>query len=238
MHRLAKLGFTQSYTYFTWRNTKQELTEYFTELTQTPSREYFRPNVWPNTPDILHEYAAARRPAGVHRAAGARRDAGRELRHLRAGVRAAGARAARARQRGVPRLGEVRDASAGTSSAPTACAPLIARLNAIRRDNPALQRDWSLRVPRRSTTTQLLVLLEDESGDNVILVAVNLDPQHPQSGWVELDLDAPRARAARDLRGARPADRRALHLERPAQLRRARPARSCRRTSSGACASA
>src|SRR6185503_1154146 len=55
MHKLAKVGFTQSYTYFTWRNSKQELVEYFTELTQTASREYFRPNVWPNTPDILHE---------------------------------------------------------------------------------------------------------------------------------------------------------------------------------------
>src|SRR4051812_32530316 len=56
MHRLAKLGFSQSYTYFTWRNTKAELTEYFNELSQEPSRDYFRPNVWPNTPDILHEY--------------------------------------------------------------------------------------------------------------------------------------------------------------------------------------
>ena len=55
MHRLAKLGFTQSYTYFTWRNTKRELTEYFTELAQGPGRQYFRPNVWPNTPDILQE---------------------------------------------------------------------------------------------------------------------------------------------------------------------------------------
>ncbi|MGH7966810.1 MAG: alpha-1,4-glucan--maltose-1-phosphate maltosyltransferase, partial [Candidatus Binatia bacterium] len=56
MYRLAKLGFTQSYTYFAWRNTKQELTQYFTELTQTEVREYFRPNLWPNTPDILTEY--------------------------------------------------------------------------------------------------------------------------------------------------------------------------------------
>ena len=55
MHRLAKLGYTQSYTYFAWRNTKTELIEYFTELTKDPSREYFRPNVWPNTPDILTE---------------------------------------------------------------------------------------------------------------------------------------------------------------------------------------
>src|SRR5213078_615826 len=53
MHKLARLGFTQSYTYFTWRNTRQELIDYFTELTHTESAEYFRPNVWPNTPDIL-----------------------------------------------------------------------------------------------------------------------------------------------------------------------------------------
>ena len=59
MYWLAKLGFSQSYTYFTWRNTKQELTEYFTELTRTEVREYFRPNLWPNTPDILPEFLQA-----------------------------------------------------------------------------------------------------------------------------------------------------------------------------------
>jgi starch synthase (maltosyl-transferring) len=68
MHRLAKLGFSQSYTYFTWRNTKQELIAYFTELTQHESREYFRPNLWPNTPDILNEYLQfGGRPAFVTR---------------------------------------------------------------------------------------------------------------------------------------------------------------------------
>ena len=56
MYRLAKLGFTQSYTYFTWRNSKQELTEYFTELTQPELADIFRPNLWTNTPDILHDY--------------------------------------------------------------------------------------------------------------------------------------------------------------------------------------
>src|SRR6202020_3041364 len=53
MERLAKLGFSQSYTYFTWRDTKDELTQYMLELTAYPMREYFRPNFWPNTPDIL-----------------------------------------------------------------------------------------------------------------------------------------------------------------------------------------
>jgi starch synthase (maltosyl-transferring) len=52
MQQLAKQGYTQSYTYFTWRNTKHELIEYMTELTQSDQREYMRPNFWPNTPDI------------------------------------------------------------------------------------------------------------------------------------------------------------------------------------------
>ena len=86
MYRLAKLGFTQSYTYFTWRNTKQELTEYFTELTQTEVREYFRPNLWPNTPDILPEYLQfGGRPAFMI-AAGPGGDARRQLRHLWPGL--------------------------------------------------------------------------------------------------------------------------------------------------------
>src|SRR5690606_29924077 len=54
MERLAKAGYTQSYTYFTWRNTRQDLEEYLTELTKTDKRYYMRPNFWPNTPDILH----------------------------------------------------------------------------------------------------------------------------------------------------------------------------------------
>ena len=56
MYRLAKLGFTQSYTYFAWKNASWELTQYFTELSRAGVLEYFRPNLWPNTPDILNEY--------------------------------------------------------------------------------------------------------------------------------------------------------------------------------------
>ena len=123
MHRLAKLGFTQSYTYFTWRNTKHELTEYFTELSQGPGREYFRPNAWPNTPDILHEQLHGGRRAGVHGAAGAGGDARGQLRHLRPGLRAAREHAARAGQRGVPRFREVPAAPLGPRARPTACAP-------------------------------------------------------------------------------------------------------------------
>src|SRR5699024_2168098 len=56
LHRLAKIGFTQSYNYFPWRNTRDELTQYLSELSQGPGREYLRPSLWPNTPDILTEF--------------------------------------------------------------------------------------------------------------------------------------------------------------------------------------
>ncbi len=82
MKALAKAGFTQSYTYFTWRNTKQELTDYFTELTQTEMREYFRGNLWPNTPDILPFVLQEGGPPGFHDSGGACRDALQSLRHL------------------------------------------------------------------------------------------------------------------------------------------------------------
>jgi starch synthase (maltosyl-transferring) len=63
MQQLAKLGFTQSYTYYTWRTTRFELTEYLEELAHGPMAEYYRPNFWPNTPDILHEYLQSGSPA-------------------------------------------------------------------------------------------------------------------------------------------------------------------------------
>ena len=86
MYRLAKLGFSQSYTYFTWRNTKQELTDYFTELTQTEVREYFRPNLWPNTPDILAGVSPGRRSSGFHDPLDSGGHPGGQLWHLRTGV--------------------------------------------------------------------------------------------------------------------------------------------------------
>ena len=82
MKALAKAGFTQSYTYFTWRNTKYELTEYLTEITKTPMREYFRPNFFTNTPDILTPILQTRRTAGIPDAPGVSGDALVFVRHL------------------------------------------------------------------------------------------------------------------------------------------------------------
>jgi starch synthase (maltosyl-transferring) len=185
MHKLAKIGFTQSYTYFTWRNTKQELTEYFTELTQHPSREYFRPNLWPNTPDILHAtLQTGGRPAFIVRivlAATAAANYGiygpaYELtEHL-------------PREPGSEEYlnSEKYEVKRWDLERPDSLRELIARLNRIRHDNPALQRDWSLRF-HPIDNPQLLVYSKRE-GANVILMAVNLDFLHPQSGFVELAL--------------------------------------------------
>jgi starch synthase (maltosyl-transferring) len=185
MHKLAKIGFTQSYTYFTWRNTKAELVEYFTELTQSPTREYFRPNVWPNTPDILHEtLQAGGRPAFIVRLVLAAT--------LAANYGIYGPAFELLEQ--LPREpgseeylnSEKYEIKRWERDRPDSLRELIARLNAIRHQNPALQRDWSLHF-HPIDNDELLVYSKREE-DDVILIAVNLDVQHPQSGFVELDL--------------------------------------------------
>jgi starch synthase (maltosyl-transferring) len=187
MHKLAKIGFTQSYTYFTWRNSKAELTEYFTELAQHPSREYFRPNVWPNTPDILHEtLQRGGRPAFIVRVVlaatlaasyGLYGPAYELLEHA-------------PREPGSEEYldSEKYEVKRWDLARPDSLRELIARLNRVRQDNPALQRDWSLRF-HAVDNPQLLVYSKKEA-ENIIIVAVNLDYQHPQSGFAELDLQA------------------------------------------------
>ena len=184
MHKLAKLGFTQSYTYFTWRNTRWELTEYFTELTKDESREYFRPNVWPNTPDILHEYLQqGGRPAFITRAVLAATLAANygmygpafELME------------ARPREPGSEEYlnSEKYEIKLWDRDRPGNLRELISRLNAIRHENPALQHDWSLRF--HTCDNDQLLCYSKEEGDNLILVCVNLDPRYTQGGWIDFD---------------------------------------------------
>ncbi len=186
MHRLAKLGFTQSYTYFTWRNGKQELVDYFTELTQHASREYFRPNVWPNTPDILHEtLQQGGRPAFIVRVVlaatlaanyGLYGPAYELLEHL-------------PREPGSEEYlnSEKYEIKRWDRSRPDSLKELIGRLNRVRHENPALQSDWSLRF-HPVDNPQLLAYSKRE-GTNIILAVVNLDFHNPQSGWVDVDID-------------------------------------------------
>jgi starch synthase (maltosyl-transferring) len=185
MHRLAKLGFSQSYTYFTWRETKAHLTEYFTELALSSSREYFRPNCWPNTPDILPQHL---------------RDAPLEAFATRL-VLAATLAANYGIYGPAFELGENRPRDDVSDEYLASekyevkrwdferagnLAPLITRVNAIRHAHPALQSDWSLAF--HGTDNDALMCYSKVAGEDRILVAVNLDPANVQSGWVTLDL--------------------------------------------------
>ncbi len=188
MHRLAKLGFSQSYTYFTWRNTKQELTEYFIELSQGPGSEYFRPNVWPNTPDILHErlqggetpvFMARLVLAATLSASYGIYGPAFELReHL-------------PREQGSEEYlnSEKYQLRHWNHDDPQSLAPFIARVNHIRRENPALHADRSLRFFHIDNGELLAYAKRSPDGSNVIVTVVNLDPHNVQSGWLELDLD-------------------------------------------------
>ena len=189
MYRLAKLGFSQSYTYFAWRNTGQELTEYFTELTQPPVREFFRPNLWPNTPDILTEYLQfGGRPAFMIRAVLAAT--------LGASYGIYGPAfelcERRPRERGSEEYldSEKYQVRHWNLDDPWSLRPLIARLNRIRRENPALQRDWGLRFHPTDNPSVICYSKTTEDLASVVLATVCLDPQYRQAGWVELDLEA------------------------------------------------
>ena len=188
MHRLAKLGFSQSYTYFTWRNTKSELIEYFTELAQQHGREYFMPNVWPNTPDILSEYLQfGGRPAFM-------------VRHVLAATLAASYgiygpafEHAEARSR-EPGAEEYADSEKYQTrhwdlDRPDSLRDFIARVNRIRRDNPALLSDWGLQYHAIDNDKLFCYSKTTADGTDVVLVVVNLDPHHRQSGWVEMPLE-------------------------------------------------
>ena len=189
MHRLAKLGFTQSYTYFAWRNTKHELTAYFTELTQGPGREYFRPNCWPNTPDILPEYLqfGGRAAFMARLVLAATLSAnygiyGPAFEHLEHLPREPGSEEYLDSEKYQLRHWDLaRDDS---------LAEFIGRVNAARRDNPALQQDRGLVFFPIDNDEMICFAKIDPAGENAVLVVVNLDPHHVQAGWVTLDLDA------------------------------------------------
>lgn len=195
MRRLAKLGFSQSYTYFTWRTTKAELTAYFTELCQGELREYFRPNLWPNTPDILHELLQSNlRPVYVARLVLAATLSanygiyGPAFELMESAPREPGSEEYRDSEKYQLRHWDL--------ERPASLRSLITRLNHIRRDNPALQSDASLRFCRIDNDQLIAYLKSDVDTGNVVLTIVNLDPHNTQSGWLELGDAAPGLAAA------------------------------------------
>jgi len=188
MYRLAKLGFTQSYTYFTWRNTKPELTEYFTELTRTRVREFFRPNLWPNTPDIMPEFLQwSGRPGFMMRLVLAAT--------LGASYGIYGpAYELCVNQAIAPGKEEYLDSEkyeikSWSLGGPEDLSGFITRVNRIRHENPALQSDHSLCFHPTDNPEIICYSKYEAASANRIVVVVNLDPKHQQSGWVDLRLD-------------------------------------------------
>lgn len=189
IYRLAKLGFSQSYNYFPWRNTKSELETYFTELTQTEVREYFRPNLWPNTPDILPEYLQfGGRPAFMVRLVlaatlGASYGIyGPAYELMEASPRDAGGEEYLNSEKYQVRLWALDRADS--------LKDFIARVNRIRRNSRALQQDHSLHFFDADNDALLCYAKTTDDHAEIILVVANLDPHHTQSGWVTLSLEA------------------------------------------------
>ncbi|HYS52390.1 MAG TPA: alpha-1,4-glucan--maltose-1-phosphate maltosyltransferase [Thermoanaerobaculia bacterium] len=186
MYWLAKAGFTQSYTYFAWRNTKYELTEYFNAITKPPISDFLRPNAWPNTPDILTEYLQyGGRPAFV-------------IRLILSGTLSANygiygpafeRLVSEARE---PGSEEYRDSEKYEikqwPQTSEDLSEMIAVVNRVRRENPALQQNATLKF--HNTTNDEILCYSKSAGDNVVVTVVNVDPHNAQSAWLELDLAA------------------------------------------------
>jgi starch synthase (maltosyl-transferring) len=189
MYRLAKLGFTQSYTYFTWRNTKSELTEYLIELTQTEVKDFFRPNFWTNTPDILHEYLQTGGRAafmvrlvlaatlvssyGIYGPAfELMEDRPRE----KGSEEYLNSEKYEIKNWDINRKGSLRD--------------FIMLVNKIRREELALQRNRNLWF--NATDNENLICYSKHTDDlsSIVLVVINLDPRNIQSGWVNVPIQA------------------------------------------------
>jgi len=189
MYRLAKLGFTQSYTYFAWRNTRHALTEYFRELSTPPLCDFFRPSLWPNTPDILTEYLQfGGRPAFTVRLVlaatlGASYGIyGPAFELLENEPREPGSEEYQNSEKyqlrswDIARSDSLRD--------------LIARINRIRRESPALQSNVGLTFHGCDNDMLIAYSKANAEQSDAILTIVNLDPHHTQSGWLDLQLAA------------------------------------------------
>ena len=189
MYSLAKAGYTQSYTYFTWRITSAELRLYLEEITQPPVSDFFRPNFWPNTPDILHAILQeGGRPAFMQRVILAATLSanygiyGPAYELLENTPMKPGSEDYRDSEKYEIRSWD-RDAS-------LSIAPLIKRLNQIRHENLALQSNERLVFHNVDNPNLLCYSKSTADHDNTVLVAINLDFRQEQAGWIDLDLKA------------------------------------------------
>ena len=192
MHRLAKLGYTQSYTYYAWRNAKWELAEYLTELCQGPGYDYFRPNFWPNTPDILTEALQfGGRPMFMSRLVmaatmtanyGIYGPAYEMMEHVAVKH---GSEEYLDSEKYQLRYRRFQDLDG-----PNSLHDFITLVNRIRKRNPALQSNANLCIHGIENEQIICYSKATTNGANVILVVVNLDPNYTQAGMTQLDLAA------------------------------------------------
>ncbi len=189
MQHLSKLGFTQSYTYFIWRNNAWELKEYFNELNNGWFREFFRPNLWPTTHDVLHHYLqVGGRAASI-------------IRLILAGTLSA--------SYGIYgpayELCDITPFEEGSEeflnsekyeirtwdlNAPNSLRSIITRLNQARHQHPALQNNSSLRFHHCTNDQILCYTKQSEDFTDVVLAIVNLDPHNTHAGYVDLPLES------------------------------------------------
>ena len=186
MKALAKAGFNQSYTYFTWRTNKQELTEYFTELTQTEMRQYFRGNLFTNTPDILpfHLQSGGRPMFQIRAVLAATLSS---LYGIYSGFELCENTALPGREEYDE--SEKYQFKERDWDAPGNIKELITKLNRIRRENRALHFYDNLRFHPVENEALLFYSKMTPARDSIILIVVNLDPLHTQSGWVEAPIE-------------------------------------------------
>ena len=186
MKALAKAGFNQSYTYFTWRNSKRELIEYFTELTQMEMSEYFRPNLWPNTPDILpFVLQEGGRPAFMTRVLLAATLS--PLYGIYSGYELCENKALPGREEYLD--SEKYQFKERDWNEPGNIKDWIARINKIRRENRALQLYRNLRFYHAESEAILFYGRMTAARDNIILVVVNLDPHRKQNSFVYVPIE-------------------------------------------------
>jgi starch synthase (maltosyl-transferring) len=188
MYRLAKAGFSQSYTYFAWRDTKHELTEYFTQLTQSGVREFFRPNLWPNTPDILPEsLQVGGRAAFMSRLVLAATLSGNygiygpAFEHGWSAPREPGSEEYL--------HSEKYQVHHHDFDRPDSLRHFIARVNSIRRESPAIAHAGELEFHRAENEQVICYSRAAPDRSDIVLVLVNLDANYRQSAWIELPLE-------------------------------------------------
>jgi len=183
MRSLAKAGFTQGYTYFTWRNSRPEIETYFNELTGSEMHEYFRPNLFPNTPDILPFYLQeGGRPAFMIRAVLAATLSG--VYGIYSGFELCENAALPGREEYLN--SEKYQFKGRDWNAPGNIKPLITRLNAIRSENPALQQTNHLTFCGSDNSSILFYLKKSSDGASMVMVIVTTDFRNVQSGWIEV----------------------------------------------------